>query len=209
MDIQTEQTPKLPIKRHLIRVRKGGDDSPLPVEGIGTHHFQHLHDKYLHEVDGEDCYECPLDLLAQYCSKHRGDFARLTALLDISGNRGLHCRPRVLESGSIDPQELFFIAENVETHPETGEVMLREPAQSFVKTAEGKTILPLPIHDVALILGHHHHLAKGGALPKMPSHGGQASLDAIAVLEEFLAEVGLAPNHSVLRREFCKSCRGG
>lgn len=208
MNMQSEQTPKLPIKRELISVRKSVAESPLPHEHTGIHHFQHLHDKYLHEVDGEDCYECPLDLLAQYCAKHKDDFPRLTAILEIAANRGLHYRIAALKAGSTDPQEMFFVADHVEKDPVTDEEILREPAQAFVKTAEGKTILPLPIHDVASILGTHHHLAKGGVLPEMRSHGGQASLDALAVLEEFLGEVGLQPHHVMIRKSFCRSCRG-
>lgn len=205
MDMQTEQTPKLPIKRELIRVRKA-DSSPLPLEGHGIHHFQHLHDRYLHEVDGEDCYECPLDVLALHCAKHQADLPRLTMLLDIAANRGLHHHMDKIRAGCTDPAQVFYIAEHVEKD-EQDRVILREPAQAFVTTAEGKTVLPLPIHDVAMLLGEHHHFASTDI--KHESKGGEKSAGAISAMEEFLAEVGLKPNHPVIRGAFCGNCNKG
>lgn len=205
MDTPLEQTPKLPIKRHMIRVRV--EDGPLPTEGSGIHHFSHLHARYMHEVDGEECYECPLDLLAKYCNKHKDDFPRLTALLDVAANRGLLHRMKAILAGETDPTKIFYVAEHVEKD-QAGNVTLREPAQAFVKTAEGKTILPLPIHDVAVIMGEHHTYASYGKHLLIPSKGGDASRAALEVLEEFLAEVGLKPNHPVIRAEYCANCGG-
>src|SRR5690348_14962398 len=208
MDAQQEQTPKLPIKHHLVRIRAADEDGPLRLEGEGIHHFTRLHDKYMHEVDGEDCFECPPDLLAAWCNRYKDDLPKLTALLDIAANRGLHHNMASIKAGEIDPVKIFTVAEHVEKHPDTGKVILREPAQSFVKTAEGKTILPLPIHDVVVILGEHHTYANYGKHMLIPSKGGDASRAAIQVIEEFLVELGLKPNHAVIRREYCANCGG-
>lgn len=190
-----------PLKNHMVEVRRVV--TAVPVSGHSAH-FQEVHDKYLHEVDGEDCYEHPLDVLVQHLHAHKAHLGKLTMLLDLAvANNGMHANLAALHDGSTDPAELFAIAwvQDKKDPNDKG-----RQAESFVITAEGKTILPVDLHDAAQLYGLHHHHGQLDVDKQIPSRGGQVSLDAIAALDDYLKDVGLVPNHAIIRRQFCARC---
>jgi hypothetical protein len=190
--------PRIPLFNHLIKVRK--TTTPLPVAG-NTAHFQHLHDTYLHEVEGEDCYEIPLDVIAKHVNKHKDNFGAVTVLLDMLANRGIVHQMSAIKAGVTEPAQLFAHAYDEE---------IEAPVESHVTTAAGKSILPLNLHDACMLYGKHHHHSSGPVVKDVPAahHGGQMSLDAIAALDGLLAEIGVKPNHAVIRSAYCHNCKG-
>jgi hypothetical protein len=197
-----KQRVHTPLKNHLVHVRKV--TTPVPVVGH-TSHYQELHDKYLHEVDGEECYEHPLDVLVSHLHANKDHFGALTVLLDLAiANNGMHTNLAALRDGSTNPAELFAIAwvQNKKDQNDKG-----RPAESFVTTAENKVILPVDLHDAAMLYGIHHYHGALGPHTQIPSRGGQMSLGAIAALDDYLKEVGVQPNHPIIRRQFCANCQ--
>lgn len=186
--------PRIPLQNHLVQVSR--QTGALPVAGRPVH-FTHLHDTYLHEVDGEDCREIPLGVIAALVNRYKDNFAKVTMLLDLLANRGIGHDMTSIRGGSITPAKMFYQVYDDD---------MEAPAESFVTTAEGKQILPLDLKTVCDLYGIHHEHALKGPHPQIPSRGGQASVDAIEVMDELMREIGLEPNHQFIRQTYCAAC---
>lgn len=189
-----KQTPRIPLQNHLITVRPSGATLPL---ARSAHHFERRHEEHLHEVDGEDCHEVPLELLAGLVNKYKDSLGAVTVLLDVIANRGLGHDIKRIRAGETDPKAIFW---------QDWDDEMKAPAQSFVVTAAGKTIVPLDLKTICDLYGLHHEHATLETHPAHPSRGGDVSLDAIKALDELVRALGLEPNHPFIRKTHCATC---
>lgn len=201
--MNTEQSPRLPLMNHLVTIRK--NSGPLPLGGSVSAHYDHMHDDYLHEVDGMETYEVPLDVIAALAVEHKDQPAKFDALMCVLADRGVHFSGAAFADGKTEAPELFY--QGVD-EIERGNPRSRVPCQTFVKTADGKVIFPLCLHKMSMRLAHHHlHKTK----PKSDADfkGGKHSRDALEVLELLLGKIGVRPNHEAIRSGYCKGCKRG
>lgn len=152
--------------------------------------FEEIHTKHRMDHDDPNMYEIPLELVAAYLVKHKDDPAAYGVIHDVIANSGVTANIGSIRAGSTHHNEVL------EMHSE----------DHLLTDTGGNEFLQLRLEAVCAIYGAHHNFSD-----KLEGHlgmpvGGKMSQKAISVLDEFLAEVGLKPNHKRIMAEFCQDC---
>lgn len=181
---------ELPLANRDYKVQPVSTD-PIPAVSSMLVHYFEIHNRNGMELDGEDVYAIDPELLAKYILKHWANPPELNAIRCVTALRGIHPNFEAIKAGKT------AAADVLEYHNDA----------AFV-TADGpdrKRILPLDLLGLSRIYGFHHG-ARLGPREQGTDHGGEWSDRAIVAIDEFLAEVGLKPNHPVIARKHCQKC---